>query len=765
LSGLIHKNIIVPYSEDCAFVETQSGVYRYDTVKNEFELVWSQEDKSYPRSMIIDRSKNLWIGTAGQGLLNIPLERKNFITIKQIHNKNKNGLSFNSVRAFFVDKENNLWIGGHSTINRVALNKLRNSNFEKISEFDGLNVYSILQDPNRPNIFWVSTEGDGIIKYNSSNRLLLRKFNVSKSIKFFTEAYTSILASNGKIYFGTDQSLVVYDPQNEKFFEFIHTKKNNISIVDRKIKALYEDKKGNLWIGSDRDGLSILNINTNSITSYRSENFTGSLSSNRVNCFCEDKNGIMWIGTENGLNKFIPGENRFINYTVKDGFSNDFIYGILNDNENNLWLSTNRGIIKFSPQKKAVVNYDVTYGLQSNEFNTCAFYKNSAGMMFFGGINGFTYFYPEQIKFSSYQPDVVVSKFKKNNKCFDLGKNISYLKSIELNYDDLFFSFDFFSTDFTHPTRIKYRYMLQGFDDRWIDTDYRSRTANLTNIEPGEYILRIGATNADGIWSDKEANIKLIIHPAYYNTWWFRSFIALIIFSVGFFLYKTRVNILKHEKEIQRDLTSKLLNSQEDERRNISKELHDDLGQNLLVVKNKLLLSKHKNDLSNNVDDVLHILDNSIQDISNISHLLHPSELETLGLTQSIESMIDRLASSSDLKIINKLDNIDKFFEAKERINIYRIIQESLNNVLKHSKAANVVLSSIVKKNKLVLSIKDDGLGFDTSISQSKSTKPHLGLKSMNERAFMLNGELSINSSVNKGTEIIIVFNNRTGRI
>lgn len=741
---------------------TSEGVYKYFSNQKKFTKIWEKNDRGIPRTILADRSGLLWIGTEGRGIFQQAVYPKKFNTY---NTTTKPALTFSSVRCFLIDNKNRFWIGGHTSVNTADYKEGVISNIEKINALDRLNVYSILQDPVKEDLFWIGTEGSGLLLYNVKKGSVSKPFDKyfeEKILTTFHEVYSVIKSRNGKIYFGTDKSLVVYDPNDKSIKEFLHNNNDAATIVDRKYKSLFEDIDGNIWIGSDRDGFSILHTRTGRITSFHADEKINSLSSNRINSFCQDKKGTMWIGTENGLNKFNRHSNTFKTYNNKNGFADDYIYGILADDKNNLWLSTNKGLIKFNSDTEEAVNFGVDCGLQSDEFNTCAYYKSPAGEFFFGGIEGYTSFRPDDIITNDFRPDVVISGFKKNNEEFSAGKNISYLQEVELTQADVFFSFEFFSTDYLRPQRTQYKYMLHGFNEDWIHADASARTASFTNIDPGSYILRITSTNSDGRWSDKEAVLKIIIHPAYYNTWWFRIISVVIVILVVFLIFRSRINLLKMEKEIQRDLTNQLINSHEEERRKISSELHDDLGQNLLVVKNKLLLCRRDNNYEEQVDSVIEILNTSIRDVSNISHLLHPSELESLGLSQAIESMVYRVESATNLKIENNLDSLDEYFSNEEKINIFRIIQEALNNVIKHAEASAVKLESIIEQKDLILKIKDNGKGFDNSNKNIKPERPHLGIKGMTERAWMLNAEMKIISEINKGTTITIQLKNRS---
>src|SRR5262249_5708941 len=189
------------------------------------------------------------------------------------------------------------------------------------------------------------------------------------------------------------------------------------SLSNNNVPSIYEDRAGELWIGTVGGGLNRYDAKSRSFTIYRNDpGNPNSLSNNSVRSMNEDKTGTLWIGTAGGLNRYDPKTQSFTVYTEKNGLANNTVYGILEDSEGNLWLSTNRGISKFNPKTEKFRNYDVSDGLQSNEFNGGAYCKSRSGEMFFGGIKGLNRFYPENVKDNTFIPPIVITDFKITDK-------------------------------------------------------------------------------------------------------------------------------------------------------------------------------------------------------------------------------------------------------------------------------------------------------------------------------------------------------------
>ncbi|MCP5102967.1 MAG: histidine kinase, partial [bacterium] len=218
--------------------------------------------------------------------------------------------------------------------------------------------------------------------------------------------------------------------------------------------------------------------------------------------------------------RFDRDNNRWKVYTAQDGLPDNMIYGILEDSGGCLWLSTNKGLSRFDPRQKSFKNFDVKDGLQADEFNTGADYKNPAsGEMFFGGINGLNSFFPDQAKDNAYIPPVVITAFKKFNRPVVLDKAISETGEIRVPQADNFISFEFAALNYRNPAKNRYAYKLEGFDKDWIQSGTR-RYASYTNLGGGTYTFRVKGSNDDGVWNNTGASVKVFIIPPFWKTTW-----------------------------------------------------------------------------------------------------------------------------------------------------------------------------------------------------------------------------------------------------
>jgi len=366
--------------------------------------------------------------------------------------------------------------------------------------------------------------------------------------------------------------------------------------------------------------------------------------------------------------------------------------------------------------------------------------------------SGLTFFYPDEIHQDTFAPSVIITDFKKFNQEVILEKTISYLDEITLPYSDYFFSFNFVLPEYSNPLKHKFSYKLAGLDDRWILLNEGQRSATFTGIAPGKYTLIVKGANTDGVWG-KETFLTIIITPPYWQTWLFRLSVSFVLVGVLLFLFRRKINQLKLEKHRQVEFSKKLIESQESERERIAGELHDSIGQELLIVRNKLILQSNDNE-AEFVKDVSQMLSHSIDDLSRIAHNLRPSELDELGLTIAFEAMIDRVGEASGIYFAFQSENIDCVIKKDDQINFFRIIQEAINNIVKHSQATEATVKIFCTEKYLTVEIDDNGIGFRNGEENRK--RPHFGLSSMKERAELIGGSLSIFSD-ERGTKLHLV--------
>jgi len=347
--------------------------------------------------------------------------------------------------------------------------------------------------------------------------------------------------------------LTRYNPDNEQFYSYKNKKGLPHSLSSNTVWSVFIDSRQRIWAGTS-NGLSLFIPSTQQFRVFRHEaGNPNSLSSNDVFDIIEDKKGILWIGTSGGgLNRYDPVKETITVFSEAEGLSNNVVYNILLDESSWLWMITNYGISCFDPENSIFYNYDVRDGVQSNEFNYGAAYRSHQGEIFFGGMNGYNHFFPKLIRKNSYIPPVTVTSFKILNKL--IPRDLNNGDTIELKYFENFFTIGFAALDFTNPSRNRHRYFLEGIENDWKLAEVDRHQVSYTDVKEGKYIFRLIGSNNDGIWSDEEFRLVIIIHPPWYGTWYFEGFMIAILLLGLWYIISRRINKLKQKHSIEKKL-------------------------------------------------------------------------------------------------------------------------------------------------------------------------------------------------------------------
>lgn len=536
------------------------GLNRYDKLIDNFNSyvndIYNNRSLSndYINKIFQDKSGIIWVATAWKGVSKIDKYSNRFNHIQHLTN-NENSLNDNNVWSIFQDKTGKTWIATDKGIN-IYDHESRKYSFILSNPLNSNSLPSnlvrqIYQDKN--GIFWFGTFDAGICSYNPETKYFRHYENDPKNpyslsnnrINFIMEDHLGIM------WVATDKGLNRFNRENQTFKRYSNDPVNKNSLSNNTVYSIYEDKQNILWLCT-LGGLNRFNPVTNEFTIFRkNSNEYNTLSSDKIFSLYEDKEGVFWIATwGGGLNRFDRSTGEIKYYLEDSGLPNNVTYNIFEDNNNNLWISTNYGLSKFNKSNETFVNFDVKDGIQSNEFNrNAAFHNIKTGEMFFGGMNGFNYFYPENILTNTYVPPIAITGFYIFNKL--QPREISDNDTILLSYDDNFFSFEFAAMDYSNPSKNKYAYLLENFDNSWNYCDASRRYAFYTRVPPGTYTFKLKGSNSDGIWNEKGISFKIIITPPWWLTWWFRIGSVLFIALLAWYIIFLRLrNIrIRHEDE------------------------------------------------------------------------------------------------------------------------------------------------------------------------------------------------------------------------
>ncbi|HKI78036.1 MAG TPA: two-component regulator propeller domain-containing protein [Ignavibacteriaceae bacterium] len=736
-------------------------------------------------SIFEDRSGIIWVGT-NRGLCKTK-NSKNFNVI--IGPDSKDPLSGKNVWSVLSDEKDDVWVATDHGLFKIDL---KTDKVEAItgqagsSKIENKIVYSLSKDE-KDNL-WIGTNSGLSFLNKSTKKISTYSYNETNDSSLYN-IIRSIYIDGTSIWIGTSaRGIVKFDKSKKKFTPFNPSKNTSELLNKYVLYQTFKDSTGDFWFCTTF-GLFKYNPNSDELVSAistfdeKSQNYTKLY--NQSLCLLS-KGSTFWIGTSGGgLVKYKPGRGIIKRYTEQDGLSNNVVYGILSDNSGNLWLSTNRGISKFDIIKESFKNYFVADGLPSDEFNVGAYFKSKDGSCFFGSINGLVSFIPDNIKVNNYVLPIAITAFKVFDMPYLNKLFFAENETIELSYSDNYFTIEFAGLDFTNPEKNKYAFILKGFDNEWNYSGNR-RIASYTNVDPGEYVFSVKGANNDGVWNEKEATIKIIILPPFYNTWWAHITYILLFFCALLFVRhyelkkrkRREAEVLKEEKDKSKlreaqlraekaELMAKAFESEKEiEKQNIrtkiASDLHDEIGSNLssIGLLSSILIDDSKSGKIKKINDLESI--NKLLDINSAAKSSAESIRDivwfTNPMTDQLNSLVTRMTETAAMMLRTFNHNIVPLESSfTERINpdikrnIYLIFKETLNNIIKHSKAEKVKIFIDKEQGNFILLIEDNGIGFD-----ELSVKKGNGLKNLKTRSKQINGELKIFSTLGKGTRITL---------
>ena len=540
------------------WIGTRGGLYVYEKVKGVTGYYYhdEREPKSLVNNSILcithDAKGDVWIGTRS-GINFLIDERQNIQGYKAMPGDDRY-LNSSEIYAFWIDPQKDIWVGtesgGINILNRKT-GRFRymvpqRGNPNSLSR----NCIKALLDDGQGNL-WIGTFLGGIDVLNLQTGKFRHYFHDPANPESLSDnrVWALLRDSNNNIWAGTSGGLDKFDPANGSF---IHELVAN----GQQVNWLAEDRDHCLWIGAD--DLIIYNLNDRSVT--RIEESTRYMLQDSANRF--------WIATLNrGIVLYSKEKGVVKHYTERNGLANNQTLAILEDNEHFLWISTTNGLSKFDPETERFHNFSLKNGFQNNQFTYGAAFKTQEGELLFGGISGFNIFNPAKTKSGDYFAPIVLTDLKIFNKSVKIGdrkhdvltKSITETDQIRLKYDQNSITLEFASFDYANSVGIQYAYFLDGFDKDWNEPSV-NRSATYTNLDPGEYTFRVKTVSIDRKESNQGPELKIIVLPPYWKTWWFRSLLFMAVIGLFYLLIAFLVNKekLKNDLVLERLKAKKL---------------------------------------------------------------------------------------------------------------------------------------------------------------------------------------------------------------
>lgn len=805
--------------ENLWFTTLGEKIWCYNFITKQFKSIDNVELKGTTgirKSLAIDNSNTLWIGTYGKGLYSFNpkssefesypshgdgtgtssklihdlyldgntlliaadqggLDKLNLSTQKFEYSNSdesiKNGLNSNNLNVIYKDHENILYIG--TSVSGLNIYNPKEERFETYrKEITDINDYrcnvinKFFEDSN--GLIWIGTDGGGAYSFNPQTEKFSGYIHQPENSNSISGNAISAITEdkNQNIWFGTwGNGLCKFNKQTNKFTRFVPVENDSASISSLNILDLYCDEAGNLWIVNFEEGVDLFSPAKGVIKKFRDTTTFKTLSFNSVNNITKLKDGTLAFASNHGsfyydknsekikrlgyfdkkilYDIYLDADGNYwgccandglilhkpsgkeICFNKNNGFISNSISGIIEDATNKtLWVLTMDGLAKHTKGSDDFEFYTWEDGLQGRQFTRHALLQLKEGNIYIGGYNGFNRFHPGNFERNNQPPTVYIDEFRIFNeevKISDenspLQKVIEATNSVTLSYKQSVFSLGFAAINFTYPQKARYSYRLVGYETDWNTVKQGKNFVSYSNLDPGDYLFEVKATNNDGVWSENAATLAITITPPFWKTWWFRTAVLLLAAGslIGFYFF--RISQLRKQQEVLEQKVKQRTLDLNKANENLKSNQEKIIEQNISIKKQRDSLEQKTIQLEEKNKEILHITDllhqadlAKIRFFTNISHDFKTPLTLILGYIENVTPAIEKNLALKEkfevvsnnakrlLRMINQLLDFQKIDSDKLKLNltqtdIVQFVREVANDFSAETAKRNINLN------------------------------------------------------------------------
>ena len=729
---ITHIRAILEYRKNELLIGSDDGLFLLNKTTGRYQRIDDQRDPNSLSDQNVyaifkDKENGFWIGTYFGGINYLSA---NSSIIEHYYPSYKNSsLSGKAVSQFCEDDEGNLWIatedGGLNYFNTQSktFKTYLSGEKGKFLSYHNLHALTFYQDN-----LWIGTFSRGLDVFNLKNQSFTNyQYSATDTNTIDDNCVFALLNSSyNTLYVGTPFGLSKYNDAHNNF--------ERIQQVRGFVYDILEDYQGNIWIGCYGNGVYRFNKQNQSWTHFIYEhNKPNSLCHNKIIDIYQDEKHRLWFGSEGGgISKFNYDTQDFTTINTSKGLPNDVVYGILDDKYGNIWISTNKGISKINPATLEVNTLTQDDGLQSNQFNYRSALKTTQGKFYFGGINGFNAFYPDQIKDNSYIPPVHITDFSllevdqplETDSIFNVDLNIH--KKIVLNHNQASFKISFVSLSFQAQDKNQYAYFMENLNSRWVEIG-NQRQVSYINLAPGEYGFKVKGSNNDEKWNPKEAYLKIIILPPWWKTKtaYFMYFLVIMLAIYGIFKYYLNIVHLHQRiklEEFQNEKDKEIYTAKFNFFTNIAHEIRTPVSL-IRAPLDSILASKDGNSetrenlsvISKNTERLINLV-NQLLDFRKIERDTYSLSVSKINLNQLISETCYRFQPAAKQRnlILKCTIPEESIVIDADKDGLTKIVSNLINNALKFANSIIYIEFKINQKGgKVFISVTDDGPGIE----------------------------------------------------
>lgn len=707
------------------------------------------------------------------------------------------------VRALLRDRRGLMWMGMQT--GGLLTGDPRSMAFSRFSSSrDGQpmgSIQTIVESPS--GALLAASRSAGLLSFDPLSDSF-KRMELPAGINKLDKKSPLVVGRDGSLLIGTSDSGLFRKKTDGSIQRFIHEENDQGSLAASSISCLLEKDEGEIWVGTEGGGLDLLNLDTGRTIHWGgkgeesllpasiitciakdskgriwvgsadaglfvldpggvrfrpiglSDHRGGGIGDLRIECVFEDSRGLLWVGTGGaGLVGLKPDTGMVTRRGMAVGLFADAIHGLAEDKAGTLWVASSVGLFSFDPIRNDVFLFGEEDGLQKGGLEAGALLVSGKGDVWAGSGQGITRFDPTRITRYAPAPDVVISEVE------SLGEGRSAIlardgSEIELDFDNQGLGFSIAAIDFAAPGRNRYEMRIEGRQSAWTAMG-NVNTGYIAPLAPGRYILRARASNGNGIWNYYGASLSILVRSPWWATWWFRGLVLSIAAVIFAGAIAARVGSLRRRNALLVKFARHIEEAREEERTIAARDVHDEIGQHLMVLNfHAYWLAAHPESKTEERQPVVRDMQKAILDamasVKAVAARLRPFGLETLDFPDALRWYLGSFGRMSGIKTSLEIGEGWKELTPDQAKAFFRLLQEMLSNVARHSAAKSVAVSFSANSSGFILETKDDGVGIE---AEKVDAQDSFGILGMRERCAAFEGSLTISGAPGQGCAVI----------